>query len=69
MRQLAKCECARWPNWMRPDTYLAYSLIFTYFNIENINSKPKYKFIVVFTFKESIKIDIAIETKNEFELV
>ena len=20
MRQVAKCECVHWPNWMRPDS-------------------------------------------------
>ena len=53
MRQLAKCECVRWPNCLRPDNYgkdelnmaLEYALdinAYTTKSIESILSKKLY---------------------------
>ena len=35
MRQVAKCECVHWPNWMRPDTIAMVSAVV------NLEMKPE----------------------------
>ena len=45
MRQVAKCQCARWPNWMRPDTNERFNRNKIKKTIRNL-SEDKYEEIV-----------------------
>ena len=61
MRQVAKCECARWPNSLRPNTSVENDLNDIFKNIKLYNLD-----LVLFEYKQNnIKLTLASKNKED----
>lgn len=69
MRQVAKCECVHWPNWMRPDTkgiYAKFSLSGKYGDVIKLIQWVYHYWLIDSGYETTTNPSYTIYHKNHF---